>query len=48
MKRKAIETGIQSVVNWMNQNPAYEIEVYFSCVDQKIFEYAQEYLKEMK
>lgn len=47
-EEKAIEMGIQSVINWMNQNPDYEIEVYFSCVDQRIFGYACEYLKEMK
>ncbi len=47
-KKKAIEVGIQSVMDWLNQHADYEIEVYFSCVDQRIFGYACDYLKEIK
>ena len=43
-KKKAIEMGIQAVMNWQAQNQDYEIEIYFSCVDQRIFGYACEYL----
>ena len=43
--KKAIEMGIGSVIKWMEQHRDYEIKVYFSCVDQRIFEYACDYLK---
>jgi len=44
-KKKAIETGIRSVINWLNEHSDYELEVFFSCVDQRIFGFACEYLK---
>lgn len=44
-KKKAIEIGIHSVINWLNEHSDYEMEVYFSCVDQRIFGFACEYLK---
>ena len=44
-KKKAIETGIRAVSEWLEQHNDYKIEVFFFCVDQKIFQYACEYLK---
>lgn len=44
-KKKAIETGIGAVVNWTKEHPDYELDVFFSCVDQRIFGFACEYLK---
>lgn len=47
-KKKAIETGIQSVINWMMQHSDYKIDIFFSCVDHRIFEYACEYMNKLR
>lgn len=44
-KKKAIEIGICAVINWLNEHSDYELKVFFSCIDQRIWGFACEYLK---
>lgn len=43
-KKKAMEIAIEMVHNWINDNSDYQIEILFACLDQRIFQYACEWL----
>lgn len=43
-KKKAMEITIETVHNWINDNSDYQIEILFACLDQRIFQYACEWL----
>ena len=44
-KNKAMEIAIRTVKDWQKIHEDYKINIIFSCVDQKIFQYACEWLE---
>lgn len=45
-KRLASKIAVETVRKWLAEQKGYEMKIIFSCVDQKIYEYICEYLKE--
>lgn len=45
-KKKAMEIATTVVKEWKENNCEYSMQIVFSCVDYRIYQYACEYLSE--